>query len=79
MSNLLLTDLSQGEPLLCTVSESWSDSWNCHYSEMSNAVLFPVSLAVRVLLFLLLVVAGDVERNPGPRGENNVLLSTCTC
>ena len=69
ISDLLLTDLSQGESLLYTVSESWSDSWNCYYSEMSNAVLFPVSLAIRVLLFLLLVVAGDVERNPGPTGE----------
>ena len=69
ISDLLLTDLSQGEPLLCTVSESWGDSWNCYYSGMSNAVLFPVCLAIRVLLFLLLVVAGDVERNPGPTGE----------
>ena len=25
-----------------------------------------ISLSVRFLLFLLLVVAGDVERNPGP-------------
>ena len=25
-----------------------------------------LSLSVRVLLFMLLVVAGDVERNPGP-------------
>ena len=29
-------------------------------------VLHRISLSIRVLLFLLLVVAGDVERNPGP-------------
>ena len=32
-------------------------------SSMLKCVL---SLSVRVLLFMLLVVAGDVERNPGP-------------
>ena len=28
--------------------------------------LYHISLSIRVLLFMLLVVAGDVERNPGP-------------
>ena len=28
-----------------------------------------VSLRIRVLLFMLLVIAGDVERNPGPLGK----------
>ena len=28
-----------------------------------------VSLRIRMLLFMLLVVAGDVERNPGPLGK----------
>lgn len=31
-----------------------------------NWMLYFVSLSIRVLLFLLLVVAGDIERNPGP-------------
>ena len=30
--------------------------------------LHRISLSIRVLLFMLLVVAGDVERNPGPKG-----------
>ena len=33
-----------------------------------------LSLSVRVLLFMLLVVAGDVERNPGPQGKEG---TTC--
>ena len=31
-----------------------------------------LSLSVRVLLFMLLVVAGDVERNPGPQGKEGI-------
>ena len=31
-----------------------------------HGALDHVSLSIRVLLFMLLVVAGDVERNPGP-------------
>jgi len=34
--------------------------------QLSAHVLHRISLSIRVLLFLLLVVAGDVERNPGP-------------
>ena len=36
-----------------------------HLCTCHNA-LHCISLSIRVLLFMLLVVAGDVERNPGP-------------
>lgn len=32
----------------------------------SNSILQFIALSIRVLLFMLLVIAGDVERNPGP-------------
>ena len=40
-------------------------------SSMLKCIL---SLSVRVLLFMLLVVAGDVERNPGPLSKEG---TTC--
>ena len=40
-------------------------------SSMLKCVL---SLSVQMLLFMLLVVAGDVERNPGPHGKE---VTTC--
>ena len=32
----------------------------------SNSILQFIALSIRVLLFKLLVIAGDVEQNPGP-------------
>ena len=41
-------------PVICFQFPAYRDALHC------------VSLSIRVLLFMLLVVAGDVERNPGP-------------
>ena len=38
----------------------------CFQLPAHHGALYYVSLSIRVLLFTLLVVAGDVERNPGP-------------
>ena len=38
----------------------------CFQLSAHQDALHRISLSIRVLLFLLLVVAGDVERNPGP-------------
>ena len=38
----------------------------CFQLSAHQDVLHRISLSIHVLLFMLLVVAGDVERNPGP-------------
>ena len=38
----------------------------CFQLPAHHGARYYVSLSIRVLLFMLLVVAGDVERNPGP-------------
>ena len=40
----------------------------CFQLPACQDALHYISLSIRVLLFMLLVVAGDVERNPGPKG-----------
>ena len=40
----------------------------CFQLSSCQDALHDISLSIRVLLFMLLVVAGDVERNPGPKG-----------